>query len=171
MYGSKSSSDPFDFSKFINILGLLGNIFAIILFVSPFILIIKLHKRQIDPEQFPFMIMMMNVLNCFVWLSYGVLIEDFFVVLANGIGYPINIIYLSLYFFYKSDRNFAKSLLFIVPSVLISAGLFYLLAYEIQNTDLAEFSAMIFNIFMYAAPGQNIVFLIFYIICRFCCRK
>lgn len=168
MYGLTSTDNPFDFTQFINLLGLFGNIFAIILFISPFLLIIKLHKREIDPQQFPYLIMMMNVMNCFLWLSYGILIEDFFIKLANGIGYPINMIYLCLFFFYRSDRSFGRSLFFILPSIIISAGLFYLLAYVIQNTDLTKFSAMIFNIFMYAAPGQNIVIISVYLLASYC---
>lgn len=153
----KNTDNPFDFTHFINLLGLFGNIFAIILFISPFFLMIKLHKRELHPEQFPYLIMMMNMMNCFLWLSYGILIDDFFIKLANGIGYPINLIYLCLFFFYRADRSIGRSLFLILPSIIISAGLFFLLAFVIQNTNLSKFSAMIFNIFMYAAPGQNIV--------------
>jgi len=151
------SDDPFDFTQFINILGLLGNIFAIIFFVIPITLIIKLHKKEINPNNVPYLMMIMNVLNCLLWFSYGILKNDFFLKLANGIGYPINLIYLCLYFFYKAERQTIKSLFLILPTIIFSAGLLFLLAYVIENQDLSKFSAMVFNILMYGAPGQKIV--------------
>jgi len=158
MYGLNiDSDDPFDFSKFINMLGLFGNIFAIIFFIAPISLMIKLHKKEVDPIKIPYLIMLMNVFNCFLWLSYGVLINDFFLKLANGIGYPVNLIYLCLFFYYKEDSNYFKSLIFIFPSIIISGGLFVLLAYVIEDKNISRYSAMIFNILMYSAPGQNIV--------------
>ncbi len=101
--------------------------------------------------------MIMNVLNCLLWFSYGILKNDFFLKLANGIGYPINLIYLCLYFFYKAERQTIKSLFLILPTIIFSAGLLFLLAYVIENQDLSKFSAMVFNILMYGAPGQKIV--------------
>ena len=153
----KDANNPFDFNKFINWLGLLGNIFAIIFFIAPISLMIKLHKREQDPGKIPYLMMIMNVMNCFLWFSYGILINDFFVMLANGIGYPINMIYLCLFFFYKYERNCLKSMVYILPSIIVSGGLFALLAFYIKNEDVSKFSAMFFNIFMYGAPGQNIV--------------
>lgn len=153
----KNDNDPFDFTKFINWLGLMGNIFAIIFFIAPISLMVKLHKKEQDPAKIPYLIMIMNVMNCFLWFSYGILIEDFFIMLANGIGYPTNLIYLCLFFFYKADRNFLKSLGFILPSIILSGALFAALAFWIKIQDVSKYSAMVFNIFMYGAPGQNIV--------------
>lgn len=159
----KNDNDPFDFTKFINLLGLLGNLFAIIFFIAPIGLMVKLHKKEINHSKIPYLMMIMNVMNCFIWFSYGLLIDDFFIKLANGIGYPTNLVYLCLFFFYKFDRNCLKSMAFILPSIIVSGGFFYLLAYVIKNENVSKYSAMVFNIFMYGAPGQNIVSAFYFI--------
>ena len=137
--------------------GLFGNIFAISFLISPAILLLKIHKRQQDPLKTPYLMMVMNIINCVCWFSYGFLINDFFIQLANGFGYSINTIYLCIYFFYRLNRNFIKSMMIIFPTVIIAVGLFFLLSFAIKNEDVSRYSAMVFNIFMYAAPGQRFV--------------
>jgi len=149
--------DPFDFTFFINWLGLFGNIFAIIFFIAPINLIIKLHNKELHPEKTPYLIMTMNIMNCFLWLSFGYLIDDFFIMLGNGIGYPLNLLYLSCFFYYYMNRKLLKSLLLIIPAILISGGLFLLLIFVIKDLDISKYSAMFFNILMFGAPGQKIV--------------
>jgi len=146
-----------EFNTFQDWLGLLGNIFAIIFFILPIFQMIKLHKKIEDPKNVAYLMMIMNVMNCFLWLSYGILKNDFWVMLANGIGYPTNMIYLCVFFFYYFDRNFFKSLIYILPSIILSGGLFAILTYAIVSEDLSKYSACVFNVFMYGAPGQKIV--------------
>lgn len=155
----ENQDDEFDYTQFKFWLGLLGNVFAIFFFIAPISLMIKLNKKQIDPLKVPYLIMIMNVTNCFLWFSYGILKENnkFFIELANGIGYPINLVYLVLYWFYRCEKKFINSLMFILPSIIFSGALFALLTFVIKSQDLSKYSAMVFNIFMYGAPGQNIV--------------
>jgi uncharacterized protein with PQ loop repeat len=152
-------NNPFDFTQFKNLLGLFGNIFAIFFFISPISLMRQLHNRQKDPKDIPYLVMIMSIMNCVLWLSYGILktSDKFFICLANGIGFPINLIYLCLYFFYRSDRDCAKSLLLIAPTLVLSGGLFAVLTYVLKISEVCQYSAMVFNIFMYGSPGQNIV--------------
>ena len=151
-------NNPFDFSNFKNLVGLFGNIFAISFLISPAILLLKIHKRQQDPLKTPYFMMVMNIINCVCWFSYGFLINDFFIQLANGIGFSLNTIYLCIYFFYRLKRNFLKSMMSIIPTVIIPIGLFFLLVFLIKSQDFSRYSAMIFNVFMYGAPGHRIVF-------------
>ena len=152
-------SDPFDFTLFKNWLGLAGNILAITFFVAPISLMKKLHKREQDPKDIPYLLMVMSIMNCVLWVSYGILktSDKFFILLANGIGFPINLFYLCLYFFYRSERDCAKSLVYIIPSIIISTGIYAIFTYAIDIIEVSQYSAMIFNIFMYGSPGQNIV--------------
>lgn len=154
-----NDNNPFDFSQFKNILGLVGNILAISFFISPISLMTKLHKREMDPKDVPYLIMIMTILNCVIWITYGILKTDdkFFLLLANGIGYPLNLIYLCLYFFYKNDREIVKSSIYIVSSIVISAGLLALFTWGINIPDVSQYTAMTFNVLMFASPGQNIV--------------
>ena len=56
-----------------------------------------------------------------------------------------------------NERNFLKAMIYILPSIIVSAGIFFLLTYVLEIKDVSKYSAMVFNIFMYGAPGQNIV--------------
>ena len=152
-----TKDDPFDFTIFKNLVGLAGNIFAIIFFITPALLMIKLHRKEQDPLKTPYFMMIMNIMNCVLWFSYGILKNDFFIKLANGIGFPLNTIYLCIYFFYRSEKNLMKSLTFIVPTIILGGAIFSILTYLVVSQDVSKYSAMVFNIFMYGAPGQKIV--------------
>jgi hypothetical protein len=154
-----NDNNPFDFSEFKNILGLIGNILAISFFASPISEMRKLHKKEQNPNDTPYLIFVMSILNCAIWISYGILKTDdkFFLLLANGIGYPLNLIYLCLYFYYRNDRECAKSSLYIFPSILISLGIIALFTWGINVIVVSQYTAMTFNVLMFAAPGQNIV--------------
>jgi len=151
--------DAFDFTLFKNWLGLAGNILAIFFFIAPVSLMKKLHKKEQDPKDIPYFIMLMSIMNCVLWVSYGILKTDdkFFILLANGIGFPINLFYLCLYLFYRSDRDCGKSLTLILPSIIVSCGILAIFTYAINIIEVSQYSAMVFNIFMYGSPGQNIV--------------
>ena len=151
------TNNPLDFSIFKNFVGLFGNIFGLTFYIAPIILMVKLHKKQLDPLKTPYLIMIMNVMNCLLWASYGFLIDDFFLILANGIGCPINLLYLCMYFFYRSEKKILKSFILIFPTLIFVLGLFYFLTFTLKNEEVSNYSAMIFNILMYGAPGQNIV--------------
>ena len=152
-------NNPFDFTQFKNLLGLFGNIFAIFFFISPIADMKKLHKKEKDPKDVAYLIMIMSIMNCVLWLSYGILKTDdkFFICLANGIGFPVNVIYLCLFFLYYNDRSCGKALIYIIPTLLVSGGILGVLAFVVKISEVCQYSAMVFNIFMYGSPGQNIV--------------
>jgi lipid-A-disaccharide synthase-like uncharacterized protein len=145
--------------SFKNILGISGNIIVLFFFFSPISFIKKLHKKEQDPKDVPYLIMVMTVMNCILWLSYGIIktTDRFFIILGNAIGFPINLIYLCLFFFYKNDRKLGKASLYIITSLIISLGIFFIFTYVIKIIEVSQFTAMFFNILMYAAPGQNLV--------------
>jgi solute carrier family 50 protein (sugar transporter) len=154
-----------DNDSFKNILGICGNIIVLFFFISPISFIKKLHKREQDPKDVPYLIMVMTVMNCILWLSYGIINTNdrFFIILGNAIGFPINLIYLCLFFFYKNERKFGKASLYIFPSIIVSLGFFIIFTYVIKIIEVSQFTAMFFNILMYAAPGQNLVKTYYYI--------
>jgi hypothetical protein len=147
--------------------GIIGNIFGLSFSIAPITLMKKLYDREQTYHQIPYLLMLMTILNSILWLSYGLIVDDIYMIFVNLMGALFNIIYLNIFFYYKfeDDRNkfykvscgFCFTLLF----------LFWELTYQIKNGDLSRYSAMIFNIFMYAAPGQKIVKLIFYFLLFF----
>jgi len=152
-----------DTVAFKSYVGIIGNIFAMLLFIAPITLMIKLHKNQVDPLKVPFLVMMMNIMNCVLWLAYGILAKDIFFMVCNGVGYSLNLIYLCLYFIYRWRKDFKQALVFCALSVISAMFILVLIAFVFLSKGAAQYSAMIFNIFMYAAPGQKIVSLFHYI--------
>ncbi len=102
--------------------------------------------------------MMMNVMNCVLWLSFGYLNFDYYIMFGNSIGLFLNLIYLCFYFYIRFNRVPYIYLILSFVCILFSAGLFVLLSFVLKKEELAKYLAMFFNIFMYAAPGQMIVF-------------
>jgi hypothetical protein len=160
---SKLENEPFDFTKAVNVMGLIATIFSIIYAFGPVMLMIKIHKKILKPTDTPYLIFVTLILMGQFWISYGILKPDnkFFIILSNVFNVGLNFIYIALYFFYKFDRNFFKTLLYTIPSYLVSCGICLIYIYAIANMEVSRYSAMVFNIFVYLGPGQNIVNIIF----------
>ena len=137
--------------------GIIGNIFAMVLFIAPITLMIKLHKKQVDPLKVPYLVMLMNIMNCVLWLSYGIITSDIFLCVCNGVGFSFNIVYFCLYFIYRYRKDFKNALVYCSLAVISTLFILILFAWVFKSQGVAQYSAMIFNIFMYAAPGQNLV--------------
>lgn len=137
--------------------GVLGNIFAFIFFLSPIPMIIKICKRKLDPLQTPYLIFIMNCMTCLLWLSYGIIIFDEFLIFSNIVGLTINFVYLSIYIIIIFKKRGFTTFFLIIGSIIFAGFVLFILAFAIDNQPIAEYSAMIFNIFMLAAPGQKAV--------------
>lgn len=154
---SDLKENPFDFTIFKNWVGLLGNILSIIFFFSPISLIIKVHKGYLSPNNTPYLIMMMNIMNCVLWLSFGILHDEFFLLFCNAVGYSLNSIYLGLFFIYWFKKKIWLIVFLIILSLGISLSCLFFLTYVFKALYVAKYSAMIFNVLIYIAPGQKIV--------------
>ena len=152
-------NDPFDFSYFKNLLGLIGNILAIIFFISPISIMRKLYKKELNPNDTPYVIFISTTMNCLFWVSYGILKtkDKFFIILCNGIGIPFNICYFCFFLYYRFDRKCGKAFLYMIPTLIFAGGIFSIFTFAIGLEIVSQYSAMIFNVLLYAAPGQNLV--------------
>jgi hypothetical protein len=152
-------NDPFDFSYFKNFLGLFGNILALIFIVSPISIMVKLHKKQLNPKDTPFFLFISFGLNCIFWVSYGILKtqDKFFIIFCNGVGIPFNIGFFWLYLFYSFDRKFLKTILYSLLVLLIAGGIFSIFTFAIGKDYVSQYSALVFNVCLFMAPGQKIV--------------
>lgn len=152
-------NDPFDFTNAINLMGLISNIFAIIYAFGPISLMVKIHKKVLKPTDTPYMIMVTLILMSSFWISYGILKPDnkFFIIFCNTISTPLNLFYMGLFFYYRAERKFLKSLIYTIPMILITGGIFCIFTFAVAIIEVSQYVAMIFNISIYIAPGQNIV--------------
>lgn len=74
-----------------DIIGSIG-VFLFLLFVtSPLTNIIKAIKTK-DYASFSTGMSLATILNCSIWMAYGISIEDYFVVITNGIGLVLGMI-------------------------------------------------------------------------------
>ena len=158
--------DQFDFSNAINLVGLISNILAIIYAFGPTTLMIAIHKKILKPSDTPYLIMVTLTIMATFWISYGILKPDnkFFLILCNAINAPVNLFYLGLYFYYRSERKFLQSLKYTIPCIVITVGVFFIFTYAIAIMEVSQYTAMVFNISIYAAPGQNLVIIKIYLI-------
>lgn len=155
----KLQNDPFDFSLPVNVVGLITNICAIIYALVPIGLLIKIHKKILKPNDTPYFVMMTLLIMGLFWISYGILKPDnkFFIIMINIFNYGFNLIYMSIYFYYRFERSFIKAILYSIPLYLGSAGLFAIFTYAIAIMNVSRYIAMTINIGVKMGPAQNIV--------------
>lgn len=58
----------------------------------------------------PFVPYIATFLNCALWLGYGILSGDNTVVVVNGIGLSLTLLYMSIFYNYASERVSAHHL-------------------------------------------------------------
>ena len=157
-----NNTNPFDFSIPKNIIGLLGNITAISLFISPIFMIISICKREMKAKDIAYSLMLMSILNCLSWLSFGILEKDIFMILGNSIGYILNLIYFSIFLFFRFEENRPIFILLTFVLFVVTGFLWVGLSFLIKNKILSKYIAMTFNILLFASPGQKLVIIKFF---------
>jgi uncharacterized protein with PQ loop repeat len=138
----------------LDILGLTGNIFAIIFFVLPVLIIIELCKKK-DTSKITWLLFLFTILNCELWMIYGLKINAWPVSVCNGFGLFSNFFFLLIYLMFLDLGNFIKFiyLLSILSGILIVHIIFYI---YVKKNELVGILACVFNVMMFAAPLQNI---------------
>jgi len=118
--------------------------------------IYALMKGNVDYTKISYLIFLASIMNCLLWFIFGIQIQTLEIYLCNAIGGVINIIYIIIFWYFFGERNFLKFIGLSVATLAILFGIFELLWAVIDNPDVSQYSAMVFNVIMYAAPGQKI---------------
>ncbi len=150
--------------------GWLGNALALFFFISPIFLIINLYKEKIKAKDVPYILLIANVMNCVLWTAYGVLKNDNQVWIINGTGGVLNVIWLCIYWVFFFEYNYRIYIPAQIASIYfvftVWENFFWLFPNAGQGTEeekndfainIAGNVAMVFNIIMYASPGQKIL--------------
>lgn len=143
------------------IAGWIGNALALFFFFSPALVIYKLMKKEIEAKTIPYVLFLANLMNCLLWFIYGYRKEDNQVYICNGIGCSITLIYLIVYWYYFVHKKILHYLGLMLATLVVMAGVFSACMFWVSNNEITGYVAMVFNIIMYAAPGQKIVKFIF----------
>lgn len=142
-----------------DIVGPIGSTLALFFFLTPGVLMYSLHKRTVEPSKVPYVIMMANIMNCVLWFAYGLQIKNLSVWLCNMVGGILNLIWISIfwcYFFQKLAQQFFT----IVGTFIFTGAVFAIFYYAINIEIVSGITACVFNVIMYAAPGQNTLLVI-----------
>ena len=136
------------------IFGWVGTVIATYFYIAPVVPFWKVLNHKLDYKDSPGVLLIMSFMNCILWADYGLVKNDFMVYFANGIGGTITLIFISIYLVFLAKESIPLSLGYIVLLLAVVFGImigFFLIDYNITG-----YVAMIFNVLMYAAPGEKI---------------
>ncbi|KAI0488534.1 hypothetical protein KFK09_028369 [Dendrobium nobile] len=141
-----------------NVVGIIGNVISFGLFLSPLPTFIKIWRKK-AVEQFSPIPYVATLLNCMLWVFYGLPIvhpNSILVVTINGTGIVLEGAYLTIFFLYAPKDLRLKVLKFlagelafmaVVVSVVLTVGH----THE-KRTMMVGILCVIFGTCMYASP-------------------
>ncbi|GMN42491.1 hypothetical protein TIFTF001_011705 [Ficus carica] len=153
-----------------NVVGIIGNVISFGLFISPvyslslslspslcptFYRIIK-NKAVEEFKPDPYLA---TVLNCLLWIFYGLPFihpDSLLVVTINSVGLALELIYLTIFFIYATNKGRKKVALALLIEVAFFAAIVLMALLLLHGTTfrslIVGILCDIFNILMYAAP-------------------
>ncbi|WCJ26543.1 Bidirectional sugar transporter SWEET4 [Euphorbia peplus] len=141
-----------------NVVGILGNIISLFLFLSPVPTFIDIWKKK-SVQQYSPTPYLATLVNCMVWVLYGLPMvhpNSLLVVTINGAGTAIELVYVILFIVFSDKKKRLKVLLSFLAGLIFMAVVTLLvltLAHTTKKRSLiVGFLGSIFNIMMYAAP-------------------
>ena len=138
-----------------DIFGWVGTVIATYFYIAPVVPFIKLLKGEIEVKDSPGILLICSFMNCILWADYGLVYDKFLVYFANGIGGTITLVWITIYLIFLAKKDIALSLLFNFSLLAGVVGLL-LLFFWVIDKEVTGYVAMVFNILMYAAPGEKI---------------
>ncbi|KZV40927.1 hypothetical protein F511_05172 [Dorcoceras hygrometricum] len=140
------------------VVGIIGNIIALVLFLSPVPTFYRIWKKK-SVEQYSPIPYLATFINCALWVLYGLPFvhpNSTLVVTINGAGLVIEIVYLSLFVTFSDAKKRLKLVAVVVMECVFVAVLALLVLNLAHSTKLRSTIVgsicMIGNIMMYASP-------------------
>ncbi|KAG9455673.1 hypothetical protein H6P81_000181 [Aristolochia fimbriata] len=141
-----------------NIVGIIGNVLAIALFVSPVRTFYQIWKKK-DTEKFKADPYLAALLNCALWIFYGLPFihpNNLLVVTSNAAGFALEAIFLIIYLCYANKKQRLKVVsVLIFEAVLVAAVatlVLILVHTHKRRTLIVGIVNLIVNSIMYASP-------------------
>ena len=139
-----------------SIFGWMGLAISTYFYLSPAVPYYKVLRGDIDYKDSPAVLLFCNIMNCILWIDYGLLKGTFQVYLTCSIGGTITLIWITIYIIFLSKKRFFISLLILILFLGILIGLAYYVFYMVLDVEITGIAALVFNILMLAAPGEKI---------------
>ncbi|KAH7841629.1 hypothetical protein Vadar_032327 [Vaccinium darrowii] len=138
--------------------GVVGNIIALLLFLSPVPTFIQICKKG-SVEQYSPAPYLGTFVNCCLWVLYGLPMvhpHSFLVASINGAGTAIELVYLLLFIRYCDRKKRLRVVLVMVVEIVVVGAVAFLvltLAHTTKlRTTIVGSIAMLGNVIMYATP-------------------
>ncbi|XVF12105.1 hypothetical protein REPUB_Repub08aG0085400 [Reevesia pubescens] len=140
------------------IVGVIGNVISFFLFLSPVPTFVKIWKaksvQDFKPDPY-----VATVLNCMVWVFYGLPIvhpDSTLIITINGIGLVIELIYVTIFFIYSPGHKRRRISIYLIIEVIFMAIVVFITLFFFHTTKrrsmVVGILAVVFNILMYTSP-------------------
>ena len=138
------------------IFGWSGGALATYFFIAPCVPFYKLVNEQIKVNEIPGFLLICSFMNCILWADYGLLDNAIQVYFTNGLGGAITLVWITTYLIYLGKQNVCFALILIILLMIAVGGISFVF-YFIISKKITGLTAMVFNVLMYAAPGEKII--------------
>jgi solute carrier family 50 protein (sugar transporter) len=138
------------------IFGWSGAVLATYFYIAPCVPFYKLVNEQIKVNEIPGFLLICSFMNCILWADYGLLDNAIQVYFTNGLGGAITLIWITTYLIYLGKQNVCFALILIILLMIAVGGISFVF-YFIISKKITGLTAMVFNVLMYAAPGEKIL--------------
>ncbi|XP_038878919.1 bidirectional sugar transporter SWEET4-like [Benincasa hispida] len=140
------------------VIGIIGNIIALFLFLSPLPTFVTIWKKG-SVEQFSPIPYLATLVNCLVWVLYGLPVVhpgSILVITINAAGTLIELIYIILFFVFSNRKKRVKVILVLLVEVvfitLLSLLVLFIFHTHSKRSMVVGTICILFNIGMYASP-------------------
>ena len=137
------------------IFGWVGTALALYFYIAPIVPFVKVIKGEMTWKQSPGVLLLCSFLNCILWSDYGLITNQFLLYLANGLGGTITLIYITIFLIHVADRKVLLSLFYNFFLICCIVEIYFVFYYLVPS-KVTGIIANIFNVLMYAAPGEKI---------------
>ncbi|KAL4384015.1 hypothetical protein GQ457_15G011150 [Hibiscus cannabinus] len=142
-----------------NVVGITGNVISFFLFLSPVPTFVQIWKKG-SVEQFSPVPYLATLINCMVWVIYGLPMvhpNSTLVVTINGTGTAIELVYLSIFLIFCNDKKKRVRVLLILLVELVFIAILTALVLTVAHTTgrrsmVVGIVAILGNVMMYASP-------------------
>ena len=139
-----------------DIFGWVGTAISTCFYIAPVVPFSKLIKGEMKCKDSPGVMLICTFMNCILWADYGLLYDRFLQYFPNGLGGALTLIFITIFLIHLADKEIKFSLLYTGCLIVGVVGLSFLFYFAIDK-DVTGKIAMVFNVLMYASPGEKII--------------
>ncbi|KAG4137319.1 hypothetical protein ERO13_D07G064900v2 [Gossypium hirsutum] len=140
------------------IVGIIGNIISLFLFLSPVPTFIKIFKLK-SVEEFKPDPYVATILNCAMWVFYGLPIvhpDSLLIITINGVGLVIEGVFVTIFFIFSNNKKRKRICFYLLIEIIFMVAVVLITLLVFQTTQkrsmFVGILAIVFNIGMYTSP-------------------